>query len=189
MPIIPMLQIRQTPAILHIDADPGQYSIRQPSADMELKTRRAQLEIHQYQPQLTIDQSAAFSAYNGGNYLEMNNRIYSGLPQIFLQAIAHKVEQGNRMAAIHIPGNTVANVFGEDTETHVLPEFRGPASMDNVDIHVETRAPDITYTPAVSEMHVTVNRPEIEYTRGKLEIYMQQYPSVAYIPPEIDVMM
>ncbi|MNW52786.1 hypothetical protein D3C74_303210 [compost metagenome] len=61
--------------------------------------------------------------------------------------------------------------------------------MDNVDIRVETRAPDITYTPAVSEMHVTVNRPEIEYTRGKLEIYMQQYPSVAYIPPEIDVAM
>uniref|UniRef100_A0AAE9IDT0 DUF6470 family protein n=1 Tax=Paenibacillus polymyxa TaxID=1406 RepID=A0AAE9IDT0_PAEPO len=125
MSIIPTLQIRQTPAILHIDADPGQYSIRQPSADMELTTRRAQLEIHQYKPQLTIDQSAAFSAYNGGNYLEMNNRIYSGVPQIFLQALAHKVEQGNRMAAIHIPGNTVANVFGEDTETHVLPEFRG----------------------------------------------------------------
>ena len=40
----------------------------------------------------------------------------------------------------------------------------------------------------ISEMNVTVNNPpEIEYQRGKLDIYVQQYASIQYTPPTIDM--
>src|SRR5690349_9090078 len=101
---------------------------------MSISTQPAQLETHQYQPVLKVDQSKANAAYNGGSLSEMNGRIYSGIQQIFLQNMANRVQQGNNLAAIHIPGNTISNIVGTDIATVPFPEFRGPASIDNIDV-------------------------------------------------------
>ncbi|GGD92237.1 DUF6470 family protein [Paenibacillus nasutitermitis] len=184
---IPMLQIRQTPGVLYVDADPGQFSIRQPKAELHIQTEPGQLEIHQYKPELEVDQSRAFAAYNGGNFLEMNQRIYSGIQQIFLQGLARRVEEGNRAAAIHKPGNTIAEIYGQDWQPVPFPEIRGEASMDNVETRFRITPPDIRVGRTEVDVQTVTHRPEIEYTRGKLDIYMKQYPSVQYIPPELDI--
>lgn len=187
MKTLPIVQIRTTPSILNIDADPGQYSIRQPKAEVQLNTKPAKLTVESHPIELHVDQSKAFSAYTGGNMIDMNARIYSGIQQNFLQNIASRVQQGNQLAAIHKPGNTIANIIGSDWQPQPFPETRTPASFDNVDTRVITRAPDISYEPAVSELNVIVNKPEIEYQRGKLDIYVKQYASVQYTPPAIDM--
>lgn len=181
-----ILQIRQTPGLIGIDADPGSFSISQPKAELSVNTQRGAFEIHQYRPQLSVDQSRAQAAYTGGNHLEMNKRIYSGIHQLYLQGIANRVEQGSRMAQFFKPGNTIADVYGQDWKRASFPEFRGPASMDNVDVRIDTTAPSIEFHKGNVDIQVVTHKPEVEYTRGKLDIYMQQYPSVQYIPPEID---
>lgn len=187
MSSLQIVQIRQTPARIGIDADPGQYSIRQPKAELQMNTQPAELEIHQYQPELSIDQSRAFEAYYGG--FSMNERIYSGIQQQFLQGIAERVQKGDRMASIQSSGNTVSEIFGTDWLPRPFPEIRGPASMGNVDIHFETRAPELSFRKAESKLNVVVNRPEIEYMRGKLDVYVKQYASIQFTPPEVNVTM
>ncbi|WP_434749189.1 DUF6470 family protein [Paenibacillus amylolyticus] len=187
MSSIPMLQIHTTPTVIHMDADMGKYSIRQPKAEMELRTTPGKLTVQSHPIDLNVDQSKAFSAYHGGNMFDMNARIYSGIQQIFLQNMAERVQQGNELAAIHKPGNTIANIVGTNWQARPFPETRTPASSGNVDIRVSTRAPDIRFEAGKSEMNVTVNKPEIEYQRGKLDIYVQQYGSVQYTPPSIDI--
>ncbi|MEK4276642.1 DUF6470 family protein [Paenibacillus sp. FSL R7-0026] len=187
MSTLPVLQIRTTPTLLSIDADLGQFSIRQPKAEVQLNTRPAKLTVESHPMRLSVDQSKAFSAYTGGNMIDMNARIYSGIQQIFLQNMAERVQQGNELAAIHKPGNTIANIIGSDWQARPFPETRTPASSGNVETRVYTQAPDINFTPAVSEMNVIVNRPEIEYNRGKLDIYVKQYASIQYTPPAIDI--
>ncbi|PIH58360.1 DUF6470 family protein [Paenibacillus sp. LK1] len=187
MKTLPIVQFRTTPSILNIDADPGQYSIRQPKAEVQLNTKPAKLTVESHPIELHVDQSKAFSAYTGGNMIDMNARIYSGIEQNFLQNIASRVQQGNQLAAIHKPGNTIANIIGSDWQPQPFPETRTPASFDNVDTRVIKRPPNISYEPAVSEMNVIVNKPEIEYQRGKLDIYVKQYASVQYTPPAIDM--
>lgn len=184
-----ILQIRQTTAAIGIDADLGTYSITQPKAEVNVTTTPGKLTVQSTRPELTIDQSRAWAAYNGGNMFDMNKRIYSGIQQLYLQGIARKVEQGNRMAEFFKPGNTIAEVYGTDTEPNSFPEIRGPASYDNVDIHIETRAPQIDFRAAKVDIQVERHNPEIEYTRGKLNIYMQQYASIQFIPPELNVQM
>lgn len=184
-----ILQIRQTPAVIGIDADPGTYSISQPKAEVNVTTTPGQLTVESTKPELTIDQSRAWAAYHGGNMLDMNKRIYSGIQQLYLQGLARKVEQGNRMAQFFRPGNTIAEVYGMDTEPNSFPETRGPASYDNVDILIETRAPQIDFRAAKVDIQVERRNPEIEYTRGKLNIYMQQYASIQFIPPELNVQL
>ncbi|CAH1209586.1 putative protein YviE [Paenibacillus auburnensis] len=185
----PILQIRQTPALIGIDADLGTFSITQPKAEVNITTTPGELTVQSTRPELTIDQTRARAAYNGGSVLDMNKRIYSGIQQLYLQAIARRVEQGTRMAEFFKPGNTIAEVYGMDTEPNSFPEPCGPASYDNVDIHFETRAPQINYQAAHVDIQVERHDPTIEYTRGKLNIYMQQYASVQYIPPEVNVQM
>ncbi|OKP85822.1 hypothetical protein A3844_15830 [Paenibacillus helianthi] len=185
----PILQIRQTPAIIGIDADLGAFSITQPKAEVNITTTPGELSIHSSRPELTIDQTRAQAAYNGGSVLDMNSRIYSGIQQLYLQGIARKVEQGNRMAEFFKPGNTIAEVYGTDTEPNSFPEPLGPAAYDNVEIHFEVRAPEISFRAAQVDIQVESHRPETEYTRGKLNIYMQQYASVQFIPPELNVQM
>lgn len=183
----PILQIRQTPALIRIDADPGQYSITQPKAEVKITTTPGELHVNSSRPELNLDQKKAHAAYNGGTVLEMNERIYSGIKQLYLQGIARRVEQGTRMAEFFKPGNTIAEVYGMDTEPNSFPEPCGPASYDNVDIHFVVRAPEIDFRAARVDVEVVRHKPEIEYTRGKLDIYMQQYASVQYIPPEVNM--
>lgn len=184
-----ILQIRQTRAVIGIDADPGAYSITQPKAEVNITTTPGEMSIQSTRPELTIDQSAARAAYTGGDMMEMNKRIYSGIQQLYLQGLSRKVEQGNRMAEFFKPGNTIAEVYGTDTEPNSFPDTRGPASYDNVDIHYQSFAPKIRFRAAEVDIQVERHRPEIEYTRGKLSIYMQQYASVEFIPPEVNVQL
>ena len=163
-----ILQIRQTPGKLYIDADPGQYSIRQPKAELHITTTPGLMEIQQRRPTLEVDQSRAFAAYTGGNILEMNQRVYSGIQQIFLQAIARRVEQGDRVAAIHRPGNTIAEVYGSDWQPIPFPETRSEASVDNVEVRINTTPPDIRISRSQVDIKVEAHKPEIEYIRGKL---------------------
>lgn len=183
----PILQIRQTPALLGMDTEPGQYSIRQPKADLEITTHQGEAEIYQYAPELTVDQSRAREAFTGGNFITMNQRIYSGIQQIFLQNIASRVDQGNQLAQFYKPGHSIANIIGSDWQGRPFPEFRGPASMKNVDIRFEQRAPEFNIQQTKVDVQVQVNKPEIEYNRGRLNIYMRQYSSVEFIPPEVDL--
>jgi len=184
---IPQLQIRQTPAVFIIDTDPGQFSIRQPKAELQQNTQPAQLSIEQYKPELQVDQSRAFSAYHGGKPREINDRLIAGFQQNFLQALAARMQLGERMAAINEKGsNPIADIYAADTKGNPLPEFRGEASMDNVDVTFNVRPPKIEFTPSNVDIQVQVNRPEIEYTRGKLDMYVQQHNKVEYIPPAVD---
>lgn len=189
MKALPIVQIHATPSILHIDADPGQYSIRQPKADVQMTTRPSRLTVESHPIRFEVDQSKAFSAYTGGNMIDMNARIYSGIEKNFLENMAERVEHGNELAAIHKPSNTIANIVGTNWKAKPFPEIRTPASMDNVDVRFETHAPSIRFESAVSELNVTVNKPEIEYHRGKLDIYVKQYASIQYTPPAVDIGM
>ncbi|WP_082451992.1 DUF6470 family protein [Paenibacillus ihuae] len=182
-----IIQIRKSPAVMHIDADAGTFAIRQPKADLSITTTLGELTVQSTRPELTIDQSRAWAAYNGGNMLDMNKRIYSGIEQLYLQGIAKRVEQGNRMAEFFKPGNTIGEVYGMDTEPNSFPETRSPASYDNVDIHIQTQAPQLSYRPAQVDVKIERNAPEIEFTRGKLDVYMQSYGSLQFIPPNLSV--
>lgn len=86
----PILQIRQTPALIGIDNEQGTFSITQPKPEVKITTTPGKLTVQSFRPELTIDQSRAWAAYNGGNMFDMNKRIYSGIQQLYLQGIAKR---------------------------------------------------------------------------------------------------
>lgn len=183
----PIVQIRQTYGLIGINSNSGSFSMAQPKADMAITTQPGQFTIDQSSPEMIIDQSRAKSAYTGGSYAEMSQRIYSGVEQLWLQAIAKRMEQGERMANFQKPGNNIAEVYGEDWRPVSYPEIRGEASYDNVDIQVTPVPVKMEYQQAEVNIQIEARKPELNYTPASVEIYLRQAPSVSFIPPELDI--
>ncbi|MCD1260846.1 hypothetical protein B5M42_018755 [Paenibacillus athensensis] len=188
MPSIPQIQIRQQPALLGIDADLGTQDIKQPRPTYEMENPAARLEIRQPRGDLEIDQSRAWDALGQGPILQAMNRIYSQAHNVAMQGIARIVENGNRLAAINIKGaNPIADIAEQLQFEHPEFDYYGEASYDNVDITYTPHKPEIDVTPNKVNVNARVNPPEVNYNRGKLDIYMQQYPKVEISVPQIDL--
>ncbi len=186
MQIIPTIQIRQTFARLGLDADHAKMEQRQPKASIDMRQVPAALSIEQPKGQLTIDQSRAWDALGRSGILEAMTRIRSQASSVFLQNLARKVEQGNRLTQIHTGVNAIAENAKELFGTFPEFDYYGYASSDNVDIDYQVNAPIIDVNQGGVDLNVQANRPELLVQRGKLDIYMQQYASVEIIPPAID---
>ncbi|MFC7678565.1 DUF6470 family protein [Paenibacillus sp. GCM10028914] len=187
--MIPQLQVSTQPSSLEISSSKAKLSISQQRPDMEIESPRAKMDITSPRPDMEIDQHQAFRAYNGGTALEMNQQIYSELPSLMLEALAKRVEQGNRMAEFHLPGNSIGEIYGSDWKRDPFIEFRAPASYDNVDIHVNRNEPQINIEPITPRISAQAYTPQIEYHPGSLDIRVKQYASIEITPPQIDMTM
>ncbi|UKS26135.1 DUF6470 family protein [Paenibacillus sp. HWE-109] len=184
---IPQIQMHLQNARLGIDADIGVQDIKQPKATFEITTQSPRLEIHSEKSKLYIDSSKAWDALGHGPALQTFSKIYSRAHDVALQGIAKIVEDGNRLAAIHHGGNAIAEIAKEKGAEFFEFEFMGEASIDNVDLNYDPGSIDIQVEEGKVNINSHPNAPEINYTRGKLDIYMIQYPKVEIIPPQIDV--
>ncbi|MEK3719073.1 DUF6470 family protein [Paenibacillus sp. FSL H8-0034] len=183
---IPQLQIRTENASYSLDTDLGQQQIKQPRPTQEIEQVPAQMDIKQPKGTLEIDQKKAWDALGLAKNTEVMLRIYSGARDVWLQGIAKRVEDGNRMWAIHEGGNAIKEI-GQDFRVS-FPEldFPGEASYDNVDIHYQAGDPDIQVQEGGAKITARVNAPEVSYDRGKFDFQMLSYAKIEFTPPQID---
>ncbi|NIK79342.1 hypothetical protein FHS15_004502 [Paenibacillus castaneae] len=183
---IPHIQMHSINAMLSIDADIGTQHLEQPRPTVDMEQIRPEQHFKTTNGRLEINQDRVWDALALGNNLETMSKIYSMASDIALQGIARIVEKGDQMASIHLGGNPIAEMAREWKRTFPEFDFRGPASFDNIDIEYTPSELSIETTPGQVKLNVQVNRPIHEYERGKLDIYMSQYPKVDIIPPEIN---
>jgi len=183
----PSIQIRTTNAQLGYDREPVVFEQRQPRADVQMRQVSAQQSITSPRGELTIDQSRAWDALGVGPVREAMNRIYDQAQSIFLQNLARKVEQGNRLAAIHTGGNPIADNAQELLFSFPEFDYYGYASSGNVDFRYVAHQAIIDVELGGVEMQAQANSPELYARQGNMNFYMIQYAKVEIIPPEIDI--
>ena len=187
-PKLPIVEIRQTYAQIGMQSTRGIQTIEQPKPDFEMRREAPELSIEQPLGELIIDQSRAWDALAIGNHLEMMLRIYQQDRQIALETIGKIAEHGDRLAAIHLGGSPIADIAAEEGRfTFGEYLFAGPADVDNVDIYYQANKPLIEVREGRIHVDARAKAPVINYWPGKLEIYIKQYNSIQFIPPQIDV--
>lgn len=187
MASFPRIEIRQQYAKLGFDADLGQQSIRQPRATFELTTTSPKLNMQSPRGELDIDQSKAWDALGKGDALQFMSRIYARAQSLGLEGIGRIAEKGNRLAAIHLGGNPIADMAREEAFRTFPFQYYGPASYDNVDISYRANKLSIELEQGAVNLHAQMNPPEMDYIRGKLKFYMIQHGNVKITPPQIDL--
>jgi hypothetical protein len=185
--VMPQIQIHQQYAKIGMNTEPGKQSIQQPKPTYEMHRVDPQLEIRQPKGQLEIDQSRAWDALALGGNLETMSKMYAMGPEMALQGLARIVEQGNRMADISNPADPIPEFARDWNRTYEQFDFRGPASMDNVDLRYTKGDVSINVIPGRIEVNSHPNPPVISYERGKLNMYMLQYNKVEITPPALDL--
>lgn len=186
--MIPRIQIQTVKGQIGIRSHWGQVEVQTRYADLYTKQKPADMEVYTPPATMEIDLRKSNNAISGGKLMDFTRRIYSQMPGIALKNMARIVERGNRMAAIHLPGNAIAELAKASlTESPPRPRIFGPASWDNVDIHIDRREVQVDIQPNYTELTVITHDPKINFHRGSVEIYLKQRPSIKIIPPELDM--
>jgi|HigsolmetaAR203D_1030402.scaffolds.fasta_scaffold01040_8 hypothetical protein len=183
-----MIRMETTPAQIGIETQPGGFEIRQRPAEIHMRTTPGKFTFHDSPGKLEIDVSRVWEAFHGGSPLDITKRIYSQIPEIVRQAIVKIVEKGNRMAAVHLPGNPIQEIAYQSLFEDPIPiQYTGPASYDNIDIRYTVEDFRSEFEPWEVQVDVETHRPEITFHRWQVDVYMKQYPSLRIIPPRIDL--
>ncbi|MFS0725883.1 DUF6470 family protein [Paenibacillus sp. 1P07SE] len=186
---IPQVQIQQIPAKLGMDIEPGRQDLQQPRATMEMEQIRPELSIQTRMGYFEIDQERAWDALALGNNLQTMNKIYGMASNMAMQGLARIVEKGNQMAAIHRGGNAIAELAMDWRRTFPEFDFRGEASVLNVDMVFRPGHFSIDVQDGRVDLKVSVNPPVHNYERGRVNLYMEQYGSVQITPPVIEAQL
>lgn len=178
---IAQLHIYQQPGLIAIQQDLGGMAIKQPQAEQEIRTEHVQVEIERRRGGLQIDQSKAWAAYGLMKTRELRSKIYSQVQQIALQAIARYVQDGNRLAAIHQPGDALVELAKESSQRGLTPlDYTGPARYDNVDIDYVPDQLFISFSGGQAHIHTQPQKPIMKHIPAQTEIRMKQYPSIRF---------
>lgn len=182
---IPTLQIQQYPAVIEVSTQWGTMEQRQPGPEVSMHTEQPKLSMEQAQLHLELDTSKGREGLTGGTIFEMKNRIYSQMPELLLQVIAKKVQDGNQLADITNPGNTIANIIGSQWNDYPKLEYLGQATSANVDMRFVLKPLQMEVQAGSVSFDVQVNRPELDYTPGRVNIQVKQYSRVEITPPPL----
>ncbi|SDX28371.1 DUF6470 family protein [Paenibacillus sp. CF384] len=185
---LPYIRAESQKGLIGIESRPGNFDIQSKPADIQVETTPTQISAPTPTPVLHLNQDRMWAAFNGGKLPEFVNRIYSQMPEIALQGIAHIVEKGNRMGDLRIKENPIPEIALEEMLAGAPDiEVFGPASYHSVDIEFEINRPDVKIEVGKVDIQVQTHKPEINFQRGGVKVYMKQYPSVSFDVGELDV--
>nr|WP_254639505.1 DUF6470 family protein [Cohnella sp. GbtcB17] len=172
------LSIQTTPALLGIESPRGKLDIQSPRGQLEISSPKADVQISQPRGELTIDSSAAYSAYGKGGVLETADRIANQMKQRVVENIGKIAQEGGRMAQISNPASAVAEIAANALSPKETLQAAGPAGLFNVKVNYTPHDAEINTTANPAQITYHVNKPEIQYTPQKAEIYVRQMNSI-----------
>jgi len=157
---------------------PSQLQIEQPKADYELIIDEPKVRVESTLPKVQISQQQAFSESGLKGILELTSETAQIAKQLMFQGMSRVNQQGDELADIHkpdpLPDHAKYNAydqFKKDYNVATMPKS-GP------DIEVIEGVLDIQVEEGNVDIQSKPNNPVIDYRMGKVEIYMDQYPSL-----------
>lgn len=173
------LSIRQTYASIGMESKPAKQVMESSKGDLQIEQPPAQMDFRTEPAELKIDSSEAQHALARGPNLEWSSFIYGEMKDVFLQLLANKVQEGNRMAQITVPGNAFAEIARNRVFQHNSVGYQ-PAvpSCDNVRLSYRPANVTTNIEPSHPQIRYTPNKPRIEVEQGGVDIYLRHRNSI-----------
>jgi hypothetical protein len=171
-----MLQINTTPGLIGINIVQGRQSIQQPMGKQEISQPKAELYIEKELPKVIIDQYQCFAEAGLKKPIDLAKDNSQWSYECFLEGIAMYNEEGNMMAKIENGANPLPSIG----ENRAFPRYDFnidfiPKSRPKIDV---TGYLKIDWNIKKPIINYEVRKPTIDFQRGKVEIFMRQWPSI-----------
>ncbi len=177
---LPYLELSSTYAKIGLNIQRPPMTIRQPSADMEIRQTHAEnIQITAENGTLTIDQSEAFASIDHLPPLQRANKFYAkSIPKAH-EFIAKMRQEGDRLMKIENGGNPIAEIAGEESKLidHEVDLRLAPKPL-SVKIHYEPGEYRVDVKPDRIDINVQKNDPQITIPKWQTEVYVRQKNSL-----------
>lgn len=115
--LLPQIRMESQMAKIAINTTPGNQSIKQPKADIDLQPAKVAMEINRTPGKLTIDQTKAWEDRNLADTFRFIEKIAEEGYQAWLEGIARLAEQGDELMKIENGGSPLADQAKENSES------------------------------------------------------------------------
>lgn len=177
---IQQIRMESTFAQIGLNIKKPIQGIKQQKAEMNLRQEAASISIEQGRTELQIDSSQARANIGLMTPMQFSDNNASYGRQKWLQAIAEKSQEGDRLMRIHTRENAIANIGREKGLRALEGGYTPPAASldEGVNVSVQAKPAVINVKRNGMSMHPVLNPPELSYIPGKVEPYMIQYNSL-----------
>lgn len=181
--------------MLEIHTQPGRIEVTTKKARAPMRTGLAALRLDIAPPRLTLStkqarvllDAGASWAYSGlARPSELGLVVREQSYQDALAAIGEIAEEGDRLAAFWLPGNTIPDVAAEKPAPR-SPFTYGVPPLKPVQTSVIPGSVRAEFTPGHVAAYLEPRTAETPYEPGAVRIYQRQYPAIDIRARWVDV--
>ena len=180
------LKINITPALIGIETKNSSLEIRQPKADVNMKTEPLKMKIEKEDSKVQIDQSVCFSEANLKSIFELIKHSAQMGKQKSMEAIGRISSEGDAMMKIENGGNIIANMARRNSineknfDITFIPKSRPTITVTEPTLNID-------FQGGKTNIDVNVNKVDIKYNPGKVDAYLRQKNSIniEYVNEEV----
>ena len=175
-----MIQVRVSaqPTRLATTTRSATLNLQSRQAQVRIKTTDAQIDIQQGAGELTIDSSACRAAIGLLSPADLSRDIAQKGRQATRKAIAQDVQDGNRLAKISNPGNTVVQLAVAHTTSQQQQLSITLAAIPPPEISYQPTPTQVSWSPAQISYQVQPAEARGTYTPGEVDTQMDQYANI-----------
>ncbi|BCV25527.1 DUF6470 family protein [Gelria sp. Kuro-4] len=171
------LEIHTQPALIGLETKTARAPIRTGLRPLRLEIAHPRLALDIRRPRVFLDASAAWSYAGLASYAELGFLVRDQSYQDVLAAIGEAAEEGDRLAAFWLPGNTIPDVAAEKPSPR--PPFNyGAPPVDPVQSEVIPGNVRGEFSPGHAAAYLGPQPPGTPYEPGALRVYLRQYPAI-----------
>ncbi|OOE14400.1 DUF6470 family protein [Fictibacillus arsenicus] len=176
---VPQLRLESTTARIGLDIKQPVQEIQQTPADLQIKQPKAELQVNTTPSQLTIDQTEAWADMD---LIHISRRIEEFAQQGYedwLTGLARMSQEGDDLMRVENGGNPIAEHAKMNSESPMYEFNIGfIPSANSVKINYQPSEVQLNWQIYKPEIDVKINRPQHQYTPGKVNVSMEQMPSL-----------
>lgn len=175
---IPQIRLESLQGKIGLTINKPIQSLEQPQADMSIEQPPAELIINRQPSRLTIDQTLARENLDLKSVFKRNEENAQRGYEALMNYIGKVVQEGDELMKIENGGQPLLDQVERAMVRETVFNTGNTPSQDSVQVEYTPAKVDIDWIRNKPKIQVQINKPIHNYTPGKVDVYMQQYPSL-----------
>lgn len=176
---VPQLRLESTNARIGLHTQQPVQEIQQAPADLQIKQPQAELEVNVTPGQLTIDQTEAWADMDLKHISRRIEEFAQRGYEDWLSGLARMSQEGDDLMRVENGGNPIAEHSKMNSESPIYEFNIGFIPRANsVKINYHPSEVQLNWKTHKPEIDVKINRPQHQYTPGKVNVSIEQMPSL-----------
>ncbi|WP_139822721.1 DUF6470 family protein [Tuberibacillus sp. Marseille-P3662] len=176
--MMPHLVMHSTQGKIGLRSTTPQVQMHQQKADVSIKQQPANMSVKRRPAKVTIDQTQAWHNLNLKSAMVRIKDAADQGKQAVLEGIRRRAGQGDQLMRIETPGNPIVSQAVENAFRQGHYDTGSVPPSQAVKLHTRPSSLDIRWQTHQPEIRVNINQPQFSFQRGRVNVYMRQYPEL-----------